>query len=123
MRFLIDANLSPTLAEVLNEAGHEAVHVADALSLDAPDHEILDHAAAEARVVVSSDTDFGDLLASREAASPSVILFRRQTRRRAREQAVVLLAHLPVVAEDLEQGSVVIIEEARLRVRRLPIDG
>jgi hypothetical protein len=37
------------------------------------------------------------------------------------EQAAILLANIPRVREDLEQGAIVVIERSRLRVRRLPV--
>ncbi len=76
MRFLVDANLSPHVAEFLNAAGHDAVAVRDVGLRDAPDDEILDHAHAEDRVVISHDTDFGTLLAARRLTKPSFILIR-----------------------------------------------
>ena len=121
MRFLVDASMSPVVVEVLREAGHDAVHVGEVLRLNAPDVDILEHAARDERVIVAADTDFGDLLASRQAAEPSVVLFHRQTGRRPREQVALLLANLSSVELDLRDGAVVVVEERRVRVRPLPI--
>ena len=121
MRFLVDASLSPAVAVLLTEAGHDAVHVRDALGLKAPDLEILEHAAADGRVIVAADTDFGELLARRGVNRPSLVLFRRRTGRRPANQASLLLEHLPDVRPQLEDGAVVVIEEGRIRVRQLPI--
>src|SRR5262249_42041039 len=63
VRLLIDANLSPRVAATLRDAGHEAVHVADIGMLGASDDAILTHAAVSGQVIVSADTDFGELLA------------------------------------------------------------
>ncbi len=89
----------------------------------ASDEEILALAAREERVVISADTDFGTLLALRREARPSFVLFKRASPRRPEAQVVLLLANLPSFAQDLELGSVVVLEEARVRVRRLPIQG
>jgi predicted nuclease of predicted toxin-antitoxin system len=78
---------------------------------------------AEQRVVVSADTDFGTLLARSGAKLPSVLLIRRLGGRRAAEQAATILANLPAVAEDLETGAVVVLTDAAIRIRRLPIGG
>ena len=50
-----------------------------------------------------------------------MILFRCGTERRSAEQARLLLGNLDALRQDLEAGSVVVIEPARLRVRRLPL--
>ncbi len=121
MKFLIDASMSPVVVQELRRAGHDAVHVGEVLRLDAPDADILERAARDGRVIVAADTDFGELLAARQAAEPSVVLFHRQAGRRPREQAALLLANLPAVESDLHAGAVVVVEEWRLRVRALPI--
>jgi predicted nuclease of predicted toxin-antitoxin system len=68
MRFLIDNALSPILATLLEQAGHNALHVR-AIDLHRSDDVVIfDRAAAEDRIVISADTDFGTLLATRGIA-------------------------------------------------------
>jgi predicted nuclease of predicted toxin-antitoxin system len=123
LRFLVDNALSPVLAEKLVRAGHDARHVRDLGMQDATDEEIFDLAATEDCIIVSADTDFGTILALRRSAEPSVVIFRRSSGRRPSEQAMLLLEQLPRVADALEGGNVVVIEEDRLRIRALPIGG
>jgi predicted nuclease of predicted toxin-antitoxin system len=121
VKFLIDNNLSPLLADALKAAGHDAVHVRDLGMQAAPDEAVLERAHASEQILISADTDLGTLLSRSQATSPSVILIRRLVGRRAGEQATIILANLSQVAEDLVAGAMVVIHEDTLRVRRLPL--
>jgi len=122
MRFLVDANLSPRVAVSLSSAGFESIHVADVGLLTAADQAILDYAAANELVIVSADTDFGELLAlSRGAVRPSAVLLRSADRLTPDQQAALLAANLPAVADELKTGALVTIARGRVRVRSLPI--
>lgn len=121
MKFLIDNNLSPLLADALKAAGHDAVHVRDLGLQAAPDEAVLEQAHTGEQVLISADTDFGGLLSRSGASGPSVILVRRLVGRRAAEQAAIILANLDQVAADLAAGAMVVIHEDTLRVRRLPL--
>lgn len=120
MRFLIDECLSTRLGVLLSEAGHDAVHVGDLDLLGVTDETVMAAARDDTRIVVSADTDFGELLAASTAQYPSVILFRRNGRT-AEHQASILLANFAAIEDDLSAGAIVAVLQDRLRVRRLPI--
>ena len=117
MRFLVDEALSPRVARLLTEAGHEAIHASDAGLLGRTDAEVLAAAAADRRAV---DTDFGELLAVGAQPAASVILIRRAPHWPA-DQAALVLAALEDADEDLVAGAVVVVTPTRARVRQFPL--
>ena len=121
MKFLIDQALSPAVAIELSRVGHDAVHVRELGMQTASDEEIFDRAGAEERVVISADTDFGTLLAARKQTSPSVILFRHGSQHRPADQTTALNNNLPQLTQALQDGSIVVIEPDRIRIRALPL--
>jgi predicted nuclease of predicted toxin-antitoxin system len=120
VRFLVDECLSPALAAALCKGGHDAVHIVDLGQRGAPDTVVMQLARLQQRVLVSADTDFGELLARNHASEPSVVLFRGDEVDPA-ALAATLLGNLEQVEQVLVSGAIVVILDDRIRVRRLPI--
>jgi predicted nuclease of predicted toxin-antitoxin system len=123
MRFLVDNPVSPLVAEMLRQAGHDAVHVRQYGLQAAADSVVFERAGQEERIIITADTDFGLLLARGKRRKPSVILFHHSFPHRPPKQGKLLLDNLTQLAAALEQGSVVVFESRRIRIRTLPIIG
>lgn len=74
MRFLIDAQLPPSLAALLQARGHEARHCYALLAPDAKDREIWQAALEGAFVLITKDEDFAEWSRLRVPAPPVVWL-------------------------------------------------
>ena len=104
---------------MLRSEGHDAVHVFEVGLNRAGDHQILKEAARARRILLTSDLDFGDILAQSSGRVSVVIL-----RLRSNTSAVVtgrLKVALAQAASALEHGAVVVVGEASLRLRRRPL--
>jgi predicted nuclease of predicted toxin-antitoxin system len=119
VRFLADMGVSPRVVAWLNEKGHDAVHLSDRGLERAADAEIFQLAAAEERIVLTFDLDFGEIVAL-SADRSSVILFRLRS---ARTTQVIdrLQRVLADSSTQLALGAVVVVEDLRHRVRMLPL--
>lgn len=121
MRFLADVGVSVSTTEMLRVHGHEALHLSEESLHRLPDDEILALARRDGRVILTFDLDFGDLLAAGSHPLPSVILFRLrdQTPPSVNPRLLTVIAER---AEELQAGALVIVEDNRYRLRRLPIE-
>ena len=122
MRFLIDMNLSPRWVEFLTAAGHDAIHWSTVGAPNACDRELLEHAVAERRVLMTQDLDFGTILAVGGLEGPSVIQFRSQA---VLPESVgpSLLSAVAAAQEHLIAGALVTVDTNGHRVNVLPIKG
>ncbi len=97
-----------------------ASHLRDRDLQRALDPVVLALACDEQRTLLTFDLDFGDLLTRDARTSPSVVLFRLSDER---PLSVLrrLLEVLRVAATDLLAGALIVVEDGRYRIRRLPI--
>jgi predicted nuclease of predicted toxin-antitoxin system len=106
VKFLVDANLPPALAQWLASEGHEAQHVADLGMQASADREIWQHARDSGACIVTKDEDFV-LLQALDRAGPAVVWIRIGNAVRN-----VLMRRLPVlwpeVMSAIERGEKVV---------------
>jgi predicted nuclease of predicted toxin-antitoxin system len=120
LRILIDMNLTPAWAPVLQAAGWEAIHWSHIGAPDAADSAIMTWAQQNHFVVFTHDLDFSALLAASNASGPSVIQVRTQNTLPDAMFATVEMA-LRRFVDELERGAIVIVEPSRVRARILPL--
>jgi predicted nuclease of predicted toxin-antitoxin system len=121
MKLLLDMNLSPALAELLEQHGFAAVHGMTVGLPTAEDREILRWAKNHGYVVVTHDLDFGAILAATGFHSPSVIQIRCLDNH-PDTLCPVLVRVLSRFEHELLNGALIILDENKTRARMLPLN-
>lgn len=121
MKILIDMSLTPRWRPVLEGAGHEVRHWSEVGREDAPDSVLMDWARLNGFIVFTNDLDFGTILFSSQATSPSVLQLRCDDVRPSGTALLVLNA-LDETKDKLMQGALVTVQVARHRVSVLPLE-
>lgn len=120
IKIVIDVSLSPDWVAVFTSMGRDSVHWSAVGDPRAPDTEIMAWARTNGFVVFTHDLDFGTLLALTRANGPSVIQIRRQDVL-PDSMSGLIESLLMRYASELEAGALLVVDEARARVRLLPI--
>ena len=115
MNFLVDAHLPPGLCELLQAAGHDAVHTRGPPAANqTTDAVINDVSVKDQRVVISKDTDFyySHLL----RRQPRKLLLVRTGNMSTRDLKRLFQTHLPAIVQALEANSLVELHRHSVRV-------
>jgi len=116
MRIKLDENMPAAMTELLRQAGHDALSVADEGLGGTADPTVLQAASAEDRVLITFDLDFADVRSYPVGSHAGIVVFRLHDQR-----WVVLegpARHL-VASGGLERirGGLAVVDEARIRIR------
>lgn len=118
MKFLLDVNASGVLLELLLDLGHDVACV-NHVDPSMRDSEILTWAVREERIIVTTDSDFEQMIWLQERQHCGVLRLENLPR----SQRVILFKEvLANYAQDLEARAVVIATQKRIRVRRKAVD-
>jgi predicted nuclease of predicted toxin-antitoxin system len=115
MNFLVDAHLPPSLCNLLQTAGHDAVHTRSLIAQNRTADEVLNKISLEQqRVVITKDSDFyhSHLLHRK----PWKLLLVRTGNIGVRELRTLFEKHLFQIVAALEQNSLVELDRQTVRV-------
>ena len=120
MKLLADMGVSQTVVKSLREMGYDAKHLREEGLQCLPDPLIIEKAKVEGRVILTFDSDFGDLMAASQDDLPSVIIFWLKNM-----LPLFVLSRLQNVvencSEELKVSTLAILSDERYRPRCLPI--
>ena len=114
MRFLLDVNASGSLSKLLLDLGHDIACVGD-VDAKMTDSAILDWAVREKRIVITTDSDFEQIIWLQQRTHCGVLRLENlpRTQRIALFQEV-----LTNYLDELKSGAIVIATEQKIRIRR-----
>jgi len=120
VKLILDMNLSPEWVPLLRSVGFDATHWSTIGASNALDTEIMQWARDNQSVVFTHDLDFGIILAHTKANGPSVIQVRTQDVS-PKHMGNIIITVLNTYSDIITAGALVTVDEARSRIRILPI--
>lgn len=117
MDFKIDENLPVETAELLVQAGHDAVTIHDQQMVGEPDLRIAQVCQSEQRAIVTLDLDFSDIRNYPPADHYGIVVLRPNTQ--AKPVVLSLIARLiPLLETESLLHSLWIVQENGVRIRQ-----
>ncbi len=117
MRFLADESCDATIARALQDAGHDITAVRD-ISPRAPDSVVIDLARRDARILLTEDRDFGQLVYASGSPHCGVVLLRYPFA--ARTAIARALVELAAQKGNAILGRFIVVQPGRIRISGEP---
>ncbi len=117
MKLLADESCAGPVIRALRAAGHDLVAIAE-VRAGARDEAVIELALSEARVVITEDRDFGELVFARGHSSAGVLFVKFHRKARSIKPASVVEAVAKVGMR--LHSSFTVVEATRVRIRRRP---
>jgi len=117
LKFLLDADMPRSSGEVIRRLGFDIEDVRDIGMRAARDKEIIEYALKHNRIVITMDTDFGEVL--RYPEHPGAVILRFPYAFTSKEINERLEEFFKSVSEDDLIGMITIVELSRYRKRRI----
>jgi len=114
MRFLIDRCAGSLLADWLRNQGHDVVESRE-LGPDPGDRVLLEWAVREGRILITIDTDFGELVFVENLPHAGIV---RLPDVSSRERQLILQDLLTRHEADLKDSSIITVRGGRIRISK-----
>ena len=119
MRFFIDRCAGTLLATWLRTQGHDVVESRQ-FGPDPGDQVLLEWAAQESRILITIDTDFGQLVFLRGQSHRGLI---RLPDVPAKERVAIVKDLIERFQTELETGAIITVRGAKIRISKSPAGG
>ena len=116
MRFLIDRCAGQFLADWLRKQGHDVVESRE-LGPDPGDRALLDWAVKETRILITIDTDFGELIYLENLSHAGLV---RLPDVPARERQLIIQDLLTRHKTELQDAAIITVRGDRIRISKGP---
>ena len=116
MNFKVDENLPIEVAEMLRQAGHDALSVHDQNLVGSSDQKLSSICQLEKRAIITLDTDFADIRAYPPSQFAGLVVLRLKQQDKPYVLPVVSRFIKALSTEELE-GQLWIVDENRIRIR------
>ena len=116
MRFKVDENLPVEVAEMLQQAGHDAATALEQHLGGSDDAQLAALCQLESRILVTLDMDFSDIRSYPPTEYPGLVVLR--LRQQDKPHVLDVFMHLlQVLHQEPIEGHLWIVEENRIRIR------
>ncbi|RIV25562.1 hypothetical protein DYU11_09725 [Fibrisoma montanum] len=114
MKVLVDECTGPSVARWLRDEGHDVYSVSEQ-SRGWSDHQVLAHAVAEQRVIVSNDKDFGELVFKNRLHHCGIVLLRLDDER-VNNKIGVLRRFFANFSDQITSSHFIVLTEKAIRI-------
>jgi predicted nuclease of predicted toxin-antitoxin system len=116
IKLLADENISPKVVSFFREHGLDVLDVKEQQWFGKDDEELLDQAYLQNRFVLTHDADFGTLAINEGKPYYGIFYFR--LRNLKPDNVIRVCERLLSLDIELIKGTIIVVEEARIRLRR-----
>ncbi len=117
LKFLTDENISPRIVSFLRKKGIDVVDVKEKGWHGNEDKYLMEIANKGKRFILTHDTDFGTLAINEGVPCYGIIYMRFRNLKVS--NVINILDKLLMVDKDIPEGSVIVVEDTRLRIRTI----